>query len=191
MKMKKRFLVFALLVILLSIIAGTTLTYYTATDTATNVITSSGVDIELVETTEDGEPFANVAGIMPGTTVSKIVKVRNKQADAYVRVSCEVEATGADGKPLDLSKIPNGDKAIVMDLNLTDWALGEDGYYYYKYPLEAGDITEPLFTEVSFDAENMGNEFQNAKLTITVQAQATQVAHNGSNYAEAAGWPKA
>ena len=189
MKMKKRFLVFALLVILLSIIASTTLAYYTATDTATNVITSSGVDIELVETTEDGEPFANVAGIMPGTTVSKIVKVRNKQADAYVRVSCVVEATGADGKPLDLSKIPNGDKAIVMDLNLTDWALGEDGYYYYKYPLEAGDITEPLFTEVSFDAENMGNEFQNAKLTITVQA--TQVAHNGSNYAEAAGWPKA
>ena len=72
--------------------------------------------------------------------------------------------------------------------SLWTWTLW---YYYYKYPLEAGDITEPLFTEVSFDAENMGNEFQNAKLTITVQAQATQVAHNGSNYAEAAGWPKA
>jgi hypothetical protein len=48
--------------------------------------------------------------------------------------------------------------------------------------------TEPLFTTVSFSIE-MGNIYQNSRSTVEINAQATQVANNGTTVFEAAGWP--
>ena len=56
--------------------------------------------------------------------------------------------------------------------------------------LKAGEVTAPIFTKVTFDA-NMGNAYQNATATVDVTAQAVQAANNGKTITEAAGWPNA
>lgn len=189
--MKKKLLILSLIVACLAIIASGTLAYFTAEDTAHNVITSGGVDITLEEWAEDpdgGEtliPFENVTGVMPGAEVSKIVTVKNTGAsDAWIRVKADVSITLAEGVTgeVDLS-------LLKIDYNTEFWTLNEDdGYWYYNTYTKPGEVTEPLFTTVTFDV-SMGNLYQNSSASVDVSAQAVQTANNGETVMEAQGWP--
>ena len=172
----------------LSIVASGTLAYFTAQETAHNVITSGGVDIQLHEFSERGNeelvPWQDVDGVMPGAEISKIVTVKNTGAsDAWVRIKVDMTI-----------KLANGDKGNpeVMKLDIKDafWTE-QDGYYYYNKPLKPGETTPPLFTNVTF-APEMGNQFQGSTAHIDVKADAVQVANNpveGNNVLDAQGWP--
>ena len=186
--MKRKLFAGAVIAICLSLIAYGTLAYFTAEDTARNVITSGGIDIQLREWAdkEKTTPFPEdgVSGVMPGTEITKIVEVENTgSGDAYIRVRVE--------KDIVLSEGTEGDPdtgLMVLDFDDTCWTLGEDGFYYYNEALKPGAVTEPLFASVSFDP-GMGNLYQNSTATVSVIAQATQVVHNGGSALEAAGWP--
>ena len=187
--MKKKLLAVALAVMCLSIAADGTLAYFTASDTATNVVTAGNVEIELKETTAvDGQEtpgeFEDLSGIVAGQEVSKIVQIENiGDNPAYVRIEVEKNITLAEGMSgevdLDL---------IQLDFNTADW-VEKDGYYYYKRPVAANEITTPLFTTVTF-GKDMDNLYQNSKATITAQAQAVQSQNNGSDVLNASGWPQ-
>ena len=183
--MKKRFLLCALIVLVLGLTVNGTLAYFTGEEAAHNVITSGSIDIELVElakTPEGTVPFEDVDGAMPGDTVSKIVYVTNTGAnDAWVRIKLDLAIELAGEGQADLS-------LIGLDLNTKNWTE-KDGCYYYNAPLAPGKSTEPLFTEVTFSAE-MGNIYQNSSTSLEVFAQATQVANNGATALEAKGWPE-
>lgn len=187
--MKKKLLAIALAVMCLSIAAYGTLAYFTASNTATNVVTAGNVEIELKETTAvDGQEtpgeFEDLSGIVAGQEVSKIVQVENVGDNpAYVRIEVEKTITLAEGMSgeVDLS-------LIQLDFNTADW-VEKDGYYYYKHPVAANEITTPLFTTVTFE-QDMDNLYQNSKATITVQAQAVQSQNNGSDVLNASGWPQ-
>lgn len=184
--MKKKILAVAVIVICLAILASGTLAYYTADATARNVITSGFVDIELIEKHIDGSgaevdfPDAPISGVMPGSTVSKIVSVKNTGAEAWIRVSVEKKVTGANGEELPVD-------VVTFTVDETKWLL-KDGYYYHLMPVATESSTEILFDEVYF-APSMGNEYQNCKTEIIVYAQAVQTANNGTTVEEAAGWP--
>lgn len=173
----------------LAIAASGTLAYFTAQETAHNVITSGGVEIRLIEKAETGSglvDFEDVDGVMPGTTVSKIVRVENTGAsEAWVRVSL--------AKAFELAAPVPGFQAdpelLVLNINTKDWTE-KDGYYYYNAAIAPGEVTEPLFTTVTF-APEMGNEYQNSKASIDVAAQAVQTANNGASALAAAGWSAA
>lgn len=77
-----------------------------------------------------------------------------------------------------------------MDFNDTDWTAGEDGYYYYNEILAPGEVTEPLFTTVSFDT-GMNNLYQNSTAAVDVAAYGVQADNNGDTVQEAQGWPDA
>lgn len=114
--MKRKLLAAAAAAICLSIAAYGTVSYFTAEDTAVNVITAGNIRIELLETTipEGGEPvpFEDVIGVMPGTEVSKIVEVRNVgDKTAYVRIQLE--------KALTLAEVYEGE----IDLSLISFNL--------------------------------------------------------------------
>lgn len=185
--MKKRTITIALIAALLAICAVGTTAYFTDRGKATNVITSGGVKIDLMESAvKDGElaPFEDVEGVMPGSEISKIVEVKNiGQSDAYIRVSVEKAIALAEGRvgEVDLS-------LVKLDLNTADWTE-QDGYYYYNTALKSGETTKPLFTVVTFDTA-MGNIYQQSTATVTVNAEATQVANNGTSALTAAGWPQ-
>ncbi|MDO5400344.1 MAG: TasA family protein [Eubacteriales bacterium] len=186
--MKRRLFAAAVLVLCLSLLAGGTLAYFTAEDTARNVITTGDISIRLQEwaDAEKTTPFpqGGVSGVMPGTEVTKIVEVKNAGAnEAYVRVKVDKSLTlakGVEGKP-DLG-------LLVIDFADDNWTA-KDGFYYYNKPLKPGAVTEPLFASVSFDA-SMGNIYQNSTASVDVKAYAVQVANNGSSPLEAKGWPE-
>lgn len=192
--MKKKILLVTAVVICLAIAATGTLAYFTAEDTAHNVITSGGVNIELVEKTEgeDGTlvdfPDEGVKGVMPGTDVSKIVSVKNTgESEAWIRVRIEAKITATDGSalPLDIDAGP------VMDFTVGEnWHMDFDGSIYYAKPVAPGESTEILFDTVHF-APEMGNEYQGCTANIEISAQAVQTANNGKTVMEAAGWPEA
>lgn len=185
--MKKKLLILSLVAICLAITAIGTLAYFTAEGTAHNVITSGGVDIALQEWADEDktQPFEDLTGVMPDTTVIKIAEVKNTGASpAWVRVKVT--------KAIKLAKEIAGftpDTALVeLDLNTEKWTQGEDGYLYYKEALQPNEVTAPIFTSVTFN-KTMGNEYQAATATVDVLAEAVQTANNGATALDAAGWP--
>lgn len=186
--MKRKIALLAVLIVCLSVISYGTAAYFTTEDIATNVITTGNIHIALLESTigPDGErvPFENKVDVLPGCQVSKIVEVMNTGvAPAFIRIRVEkaIElAHGVEGE-VDLS-------LVSYDLNTKDWTE-KDGYYYYHYIVQPGELTSPLFTSVSFD-ESVGNEYQKCTVRIFIHAQATQSDNNGTDPLAAAGWPE-
>ena len=182
--MKRKVLILSVLAILLAILAANTLAYFTADTAAHNVITTGNVDIALNEwaNEERTERFEKQIDVLPGTEVTKIVEVENIGAGtAWVRVQVVLDVYEEGGK----EQLPPD--PVTLDFNETDWKYF-DGYYYYNYPLDPGETTEPLFTSVAFD-DQMGNEYQNSTAHVNVNAYAVQSANNGEDVLSANGWP--
>ena len=182
--MKRKVLILSVLAILLAILAANTLAYFTADTAAHNVITTGNVDIALNEwaNEERTERFEKQIDVLPGTEVTKIVEVENIGAGtAWVRVQVVLDVYAEGGK----EQLPPD--PVTLDFNETDWKYF-DGYYYYNYPLDPGETTEPLFTSVAFD-DQMGNEYQNSTAHVDVNAYAVQSANNGEDVLSANGWP--
>lgn len=191
--MKKKILLLAAVILLLSIITSGTLAYYTASDTARNVITSGGVDIAIEEWQQtDGGlmpyPKDKPIHVMPSVTVSKVVTVRNNDAESFLRVKLTVTVLDADGEVMELTDTQRN-AVIHLTMNNEDWTE-KDGWWYYTDAVDTGDVTEPLLTAVSFDGPNMTNEYQNCTVQIDVNAQAVQCANNSGNVLDALGWPE-
>ena len=184
--MKKRMLTAALALCCLAVLATGTLAYFTAEETAQNVITMGSLKMELVELNEEGKPWTNVENIVPGMEVTKKAYVENNgSVDFYTRVKITKSFLPAQGEEL-----PQLDTDLVeLDLNEKYWERGEDGFYYYREPVAPDEETEPLFTKVTFSTD-MGNEYQNVQVIIDLEAQAVQSRNNGDSATKATGWPE-
>ena len=194
--MKKKVLLLLVVALCMTAFTTGTLAYFTGEDTAHNVITSGGVNIAIVEkqavSGEDGMteidfPENGITGVMPGTTVSKIVKVQNTGAsEAWIRVKVDAGITSAPTE-----QNPNGSalstSVMTYDIQSNDWEY-KDGYYYYKKPVASGELTAALFNAVTF-SKDMDNTYQNCTANIEISAQAVQTANNGETVLEAKGWP--
>lgn len=191
--MKKRIFAFAVVVICLSILASTTLAYFTDTAIARNVITSGGVDIAIEEWQETPEgmiPYPDQhIRVMPATQVSKIVTVRNLDARSFIRVKLELTLLDEEEQVMDIDA-EEMEKIIHLIMNNQDWTE-KDGWWYYGAAVNTNEATLPLMTAVEFDGPNMTNEYQRSTLKIHVIAQAVQTANNGTSAIDVLGWPAA
>ncbi len=193
--MKKKTLLLAVIAICMAITVSGTLAYYTAEETAHNVITSGGVGIELVEKTKDETgslvdfPEEGIHGVMPATSVYKMVHVENTgAAEAWIRIKVESSISASDGVQLPI--VFEDDNTPVMSFEVhTGWVDGGDGYYYYETPVASGEATGLFMETVDFNA-SMGNEYQNSTANIVISVQAVQTANNGDSVMEAEGWPQ-
>lgn len=184
---KKRIGLIATIVCCIAILASGTVAYFTAQETAYNVITTGALSMRLVEEGADGKPFPKegVTGVLPNMEITKKVYVENTgDVDMYVRIALDKKIESLSDPAAKLNF-----KHITLDINETDWTE-QDGYYYYNRVLKPGEATEPLFTTVSFGA-SLGNEYMNARVQIDVDAQAVQSKNNTDSPLTAAGWPKA
>ena len=190
--MKKRILALAVVAICISILASTTLAYFTDRAIARNVITSAGIDIEVVEhQLIDGQihPYPNEPiPVMPAQTVSKIVSVQNFEEIAWIRARYTVTVYDPSGEILEISA-EELERVFVVEPDSENW-IRKDGWWYYRTAVETGGVTEPLFEEVIFSGPEMDNKYQNCTVVIDVIAQATQKANNGETVMEALGWPE-
>lgn len=193
--MKRKLLLLATLVICATIAVSGTLAYFTAEDTAHNVITTNGVNIDIEEWQQIDDklvpyPKGEPMHIMPNTAVSKIVTVKNVDADSFIRANYKIIIKDREGKVIDIT--PENLASIVsVNLNEAEWLRkeGDNDWWYYNKQVIGGEVTEPLFTEVVFDGPNMTNEYQNCMVDVIVNAQAVQAANNGDSVMEAQGWP--
>lgn len=94
--MKKKIIVLCLVACLaVTAVAGATLAYFTAEDSADNVFTMKGIQVEI---NEDFDP--ENAELLPGLDINKDVWVTNTgTTDAYVRVHIAIPAALDDGDP--------------------------------------------------------------------------------------------
>ena len=196
--MKKKILTLALTTVFISLMALGSAAYFTAEGRATNVITTGAVEMKLEEmqlVEVEGEqkevpyPEDTITGVMPGRTVSKIPYVVGEAATQpfYTRVKAVLTITLADGTVTETNEyvFPNYDRE--------NWILGEDGWWYYKGQVKAGEDNKvALFTEVFF-APQMPDTYQGCTVKIDVSAQAVQAKNNPvpeAGYTAIQGWPE-
>lgn len=191
--MKRRFAYCAVLCMLVSLVMQSTLAYFTAVETARNVVTSGGIEIQVVERQEtpDGlKPYpSEPIQVMPGSEVSKVVSVQNLDEPAWARMAYTVSVLNADGTQRSLTAA-EVKQFMAVNADTANWTY-KDGWWYYGKALATGEESKPLFTEVSFSGSGMGDAYQNNTIVIDVVAQAVQQIHNGNTVMDAAGWPEA
>lgn len=179
---KKRLLGLAVLMIGLAILASGTAAQFTAEEKVYSVITSGLLQMELVEETAGNWPWQsqNKTEVLPGTSVERVVRVRNSgKVPFFCKLTVSGKVTASDGSELSF-------EPVSLDLNTEQW-VERGGAYYYGRILYPGEVTEPLFTQVTFDPW-MGNEYAGAKAELRVLAQAVQSDNNGTDPLEALGW---
>lgn len=183
---KRMWLIVASAVCLVALIAGGTVAYWSASETAHNTISMGVVEVALIEKGSDGKPFPKegVQGVMPGDSVGKVVTAQNKgTADVFVRMAVTTKLTSAEGE-----EMPSDSVSIHYDT--TSWTE-KDGYFYYNTALSSGEETKPLFNGVDF-ALDMGNGFMDSTVQVIVTMQAVQSKNNDSaGPLGAIGWPEA
>ena len=162
--MKKKILSITVIAICLAVLGYSTLAFFADTSPVVhNVITSGGIDVEIVETTDEIDPetgkprpFEDVSGVMPGGEVSKIVTVVNKDnsSESWIRVWVNI-AISEPGNPIlnpTIKNLPltitdasgNEIDVVTLDINGEDWVQGEDYYYYYKTPVAPNPSSRTL-----------------------------------------------
>ena len=146
------------------------------------VFAENPANISIVEVAEDGsggyKAWEDITGAMPGMTYSAIPRVRNDGSVAVsVRMCLSESATNASGDSIELPVNTFG-----INTN-SGWTLDNEGAansadpasgncYKYDTELAVGDMTEPLFTEVTLSGA-LGNEYENSTFNLHLNATAT------------------
>ena len=174
--MKKKILYIAAILLCMSIVTGGTLAYYTASDTARNVIATGGVKVQVVEqqlVNGTLQPYPNQPiKLMPATAVSKIVSIRSDYQAAWVRANYAVTVYDPQGKKMDIPA-EELNRVIVIEPDTANWTL-KDGWWYCKSAVASREMTKPLFEEVAFSGPDMDNKYQACTVTVDITAQAVQ-----------------
>ena len=181
--MKKKLTAVALIICMIAImLVGATMAYFTdETDVKENVFTVGNVDITLTEDAWVASGAEDAPEVYPGEALAKDPVVTNVGANpCFVRIS--VTGLNCLGENNMITY-----RTDYVDNTLgTDWVKHTDGYYYYTKVLAAGAETDALFdqivipTTLTNDAvegeatTEGGFEWDNADLSVDVQAQAVQ-----------------
>ena len=155
------------IIVSMLLVAGSTLAWYINTDGVRNDFPGSKLtfNIEVIDVfTPPTTPP------LPGESFPKTVSATNTgEIPGFVRILVEPiifadDSDGATPLPAEIGV------QVKLDINLTDWILGEDGYYYYLGLLGPGKTAPSLFTTVEL-ANPLGLEYQNATLKIEVKVE--------------------
>lgn len=182
MKAKSRLLLIALAAILVTVLTQPSLAYYTTLGVATNVVTTGGVQLEIIEKTADGSDFPKEGvNVIPGDIVSKRVSVQNVcDQPFYLRLSL---VSGSTNEAL------SAEECLRLDIDTVHWTY-RDGYYYYNEILQPAETTPPLFTQVEIVGEKVDRTHGGSVLRLVVNAYAVQSANNPADHPwDAFGWP--
>ena len=145
------------LIVVLAAVSGQINAYLTDREQAVNQLVIGGNRIEVVE--EFDPPDA----LVPGSTVTKTVRVRNSgHSECYVRI----KAVFSDS---------DTGQFCSLDWNTANYVYRqEDGFYYYTGKVSPDGLTEYLFTTVSVSPEAPPEKL--GRLSILVYAESCQSA---------------
>lgn len=170
MKTKKGIIAMLVCLALIGITGFSYAAIVSSTDTTKDVSTSN-LDISLVQTSEDGQEVQSENGVIgfdygkvvPGTTIDESMAVRagDSSKDTYVRVTV-TRYWSKDGiKSVDSEFI--NPTSIELNANGSDWIMVEDPddlevvYFYYRLPLSANQVTSNLVDGFTLLGDGTGN----------------------------------
>jgi hypothetical protein len=135
---------------------------------------------------EDFQPIQNLEA---NIDYKKVVTVKNDGEDlAFIRVLVSPVITTKDTVTNQTFLLPatmNGSSPVLsVDFNTTDWINGEDGFYYYKQALKAGEMTSTLFEKVRMNSQAIDANYDDAKLTFELKVESV----NTTAYAYRDAW---
>lgn len=190
MKTKKGIITALVCLALIGITGFSYAAIVSSTDTTKDVSTSN-LDISLVQTSEDGQEVQSEDGVIgfdygkvaPGTTIDESMAVRagDSSKDTYVRVTV-TRYWSKDGIKSADSEFINP-ASIELNANSSDWIKVEDPddlevvYFYYRLPLSANQVTSNLvdgFTLLADGTEN-SNKYSGYSSHIDFFAEGVQV----------------
>ncbi len=175
-KLTSYIIVLVVLVIVFVTSAGSTLAAWSVQSDTVNKITIGSVKGLVME------EYIQNQTVMPGSTVNKVVTVKNTgDIDARIRVRID-KAWGAsrddDGNLIADHSLNTDNIRITYDS--TKWYYDKaDGYFYYLDVLSPGAATAvPLMKEFTVDKE-IGNEYKNMQADIVVHMECVQAMGDG------------
>lgn len=156
------------LVMILSVSVGGTLAYLIA---QTNDVTNVFQPGDVTTTTEenfDGEKKENVS-----------ISTKGSNIDTYVRAQIVVNWIEADDKTVSGQK-PVKDVDYTISINDAGWVQGDDGFWYCKEVVKAGEETPVLISSCA-PVPHMGP--LGGHLQVTILSQAIQAAGDAASEA--------
>ncbi len=150
--MKKTIMILSVLVLVFSVLCGTTLAYLVDTDDALNTFTVGNVKIDLHETDDEGNPFEQNQTMNPGgAEVDKLIFVENTgtvDAWLWIEVWMPDAFIDADGTPI--AMLYNVNSIGIKPLPDSDRHPGYSGVLIYNAdtPFAPGEQTDPIVTDV-------------------------------------------
>jgi len=183
-RQKLRFITISLMAILFTFLTQGTLSYYTATGKATNVISSGNIQLIIHEKTASGTEFPKEGVyIVPGDVVSKQVSIENAcEHPFYLRVKI---VYGIDSQEL------TAQECFKLNIDENNWKY-HDGWYYYKGIVNPGETTPDVFSHVQIVGSAVDRNDIGKTLTLSVSAHAVQSENNPVTLPDthlASGWP--
>jgi hypothetical protein len=185
---KRRMGIFFLAVALIAIVGSGTLAYTPRAYTASNVITMTGLDFEIRDTTEDHKDITDgtrTYSFMPGDTISDGVNIYNcSNIYQYIRVKPEVTINGSKTDRITVELDESKEDKQYWKKNDPD-----DGYYYYwnvnynqYYFRDQADVN--FFYKIHVD-DNMGTDDLGKEISVKLNVESVQGTYNLFRQ----GWP--
>ena len=186
--MKKKILSICLVAVIAAMaIAGASLAYFTAEDSAENVFTVGNVAIDLTEPNWYETGKVEAEDVYPGEPLAKDPTVTNTGKNpCFVRIS----VTGWDS----LKNAKLSDQDITYRTDYVDEKLGEnwvkhtDGYFYYTKVLAVDETTDALFDQIVIPTDvTNGDAATEYKLDVKAYAVQAQGARHSWSAVQAMG----
>ena len=162
-KRKSFIVLFSLALILLFAVGGTIAYIVTSTNDVKNTFEPAQVACEVNET-------------FNGETKENVTIMNTGDIDAYIRAAIVVTWKDAEGNiSATQPRLATTDNAMdyIMNLNLGDWIKGNDGYYYFKYPVAPGKATEAALI-ASCEVSDSADIPDGYSLSVEILADAIQ-----------------
>ena len=150
--MKNKKSLMAIIALVLVLVVGSTFAYFYTTADFENQFNLGKYNVVIKEVFEPPEDWA------PGDTTPKLITAKNEgQVPAVVRISYTETWTDEDGQTINSNDIPNN--AVIINFTTpSNWEYdSNDGYYYYKNILDAGDETDSLIQSVTLNSNLVGS----------------------------------
>lgn len=157
-------------------VGGSSLAYFTDTDSADNVFTVGNIDVVLTEPNWNAEGEKEAENMYPGEPVAKDPTVTNEGANPAV---VRIKVTLPGDKDYGLQYRTDYVTGKLGD----NWVDGGDGYFYYTLPLDTNKSTDALFDQVVLGT-NVTNDYSGEKKHIDVKVEAVQAQGIFTKYAD-------
>lgn len=147
----------AIILVVVMAIGGTVALLMDSTNSVTNKFAPASSGIKIEEELKENYK-------------TEIAVKNTGDTGTYIRVSLVANYYDENGNITGGAAVPN------FTLNSEKWFLGNDGYYYYKQPVAAGDVTDNLLASES--KMQLEDNMQVTVLAQSIQASPTSVVHD-------------